>query len=60
MTKACFGMTGAGNFLNAILDPILIFLFGLGIGGAAVATVISEYVNDVVNLVLSVHFAHVP
>ncbi|KAG5037868.1 hypothetical protein JHK86_018708 [Glycine max] len=39
----CLGMPGVGNFLNAILDPILIFLFGLGVGGAAVATVISEY-----------------
>lgn len=35
---------GAGNLLNAILDPILIFVFGLGVGGAAIATVISEYV----------------
>ncbi|KAH7553903.1 hypothetical protein JRO89_XS12G0074200 [Xanthoceras sorbifolium] len=34
---------GAGNLLNAILDPILIFLCHYGIGGAAVATVISEY-----------------
>ncbi|KAJ4842848.1 Protein DETOXIFICATION 44, chloroplastic [Turnera subulata] len=33
----------AGNLLNAILDPILIFFCGFGIGGAAVATVISEY-----------------
>ncbi|CAK7343752.1 unnamed protein product [Dovyalis caffra] len=33
----------AGNLLNAILDPIFIFLFGFGVGGAAVATVISEY-----------------
>ncbi|XP_024018450.1 protein DETOXIFICATION 44, chloroplastic isoform X4 [Morus notabilis] len=33
----------AGNLVNAILDPILIFSFGLGIGGAAIATVISEY-----------------
>ncbi|KAK1284785.1 hypothetical protein QJS10_CPB21g01432 [Acorus calamus] len=33
----------AGNLLNAILDPILIFLFGLGVGGAAISTVISEY-----------------
>ncbi|KAI8559389.1 hypothetical protein RHMOL_Rhmol04G0169900 [Rhododendron molle] len=40
----------AGNLLNAILDPILIFIFGLGIGGAAIATVISEYVHDVVKL----------
>ncbi|KAF9665281.1 hypothetical protein SADUNF_Sadunf16G0106400 [Salix dunnii] len=34
---------GVGNLLNAILDAIFIFLFGLGVGGAAVATVISEY-----------------
>ncbi|KAM6550526.1 hypothetical protein CsatB_000334 [Cannabis sativa] len=33
----------AGNLLNAILDPILIFSFGLGIEGAAISTVISEY-----------------
>ncbi|XP_050381819.1 protein DETOXIFICATION 44, chloroplastic [Argentina anserina] len=33
----------AGNLLNAVLDGILIFIFNLGIGGAAVATVISEY-----------------
>ncbi|KAG5253434.1 MATE efflux family protein [Salix suchowensis] len=32
-----------GNLLNAILDAIFIFLFGLGVGGTAVATVISEY-----------------
>ncbi|CAI0424113.1 unnamed protein product [Linum tenue] len=40
---------GFGNLLNAILDPILIFLCSFGIGGAAVATVISEYVIDVLN-----------
>ncbi|XP_010517127.1 PREDICTED: protein DETOXIFICATION 44, chloroplastic [Camelina sativa] len=33
----------AGNVLNAILDPILIFVLGFGISGAAAATVISEY-----------------
>lgn len=42
-TKTPLYAVGAGNLLNAILDPILIFLFGLGIGGAAIATVISEY-----------------
>ena len=45
-------VSGAGNLLNAILDPILIFLFGLGIGGAAISTVISEYVKNVVKLKL--------
>lgn len=43
-------VSGAGNLLNAILDPILIFLLGLGIGGAAISTVISEYVKNVVKL----------
>ncbi|KAL6138938.1 hypothetical protein ACLB2K_064216 [Fragaria x ananassa] len=33
----------AGNLLNAVLDGILIFIYNLGVGGAAVATVISEY-----------------
>ncbi|QHO39071.1 Protein DETOXIFICATION 44 [Arachis hypogaea] len=42
-TKTPLYAVGAGNVLNAILDPILIFFFGLGISGAAVATVISEY-----------------
>ncbi|RWR81284.1 Multi antimicrobial extrusion protein [Cinnamomum micranthum f. kanehirae] len=43
-TKTPLYAVGAGNLLNAILDPILIFLLGLGIGGAAIATVIAEYV----------------
>ncbi|XP_025648827.1 protein DETOXIFICATION 44, chloroplastic isoform X1 [Arachis hypogaea] len=42
-TKTPLYAVGAGNVLNAILDPILIFFFGLGISGAAAATVISEY-----------------
>ncbi|WJX39381.1 hypothetical protein P8452_26929 [Trifolium repens] len=46
MTKASLEISGAGNFLNVILDPILIFLCGLGISGAAIATVIYEYVRN--------------
>ncbi|XP_039684241.1 protein DETOXIFICATION 44, chloroplastic isoform X2 [Medicago truncatula] len=42
-TKTPLYAVGAGNFLVVILDPILIFLCGLGISGAAIATVISEY-----------------
>ncbi|CAL0304409.1 unnamed protein product [Lupinus luteus] len=42
-TKTPLYAVGAGNFLNVVLDPILIFGFGLGVRGAAVATVISEY-----------------
>lgn len=37
--------TGAGNLLNAILDAVLIFPLGLGVSGAALATVASEYVH---------------
>ncbi|XP_024038578.1 protein DETOXIFICATION 44, chloroplastic isoform X3 [Citrus clementina] len=42
-TKTPLYAIGAGNLINAILDPILIFFFHFGIGGAAIATVISEY-----------------
>ncbi|TYG50992.1 hypothetical protein ES288_D10G220200v1 [Gossypium darwinii] len=45
-------VSSAGTLLNAILDVILIFPFGFGIGGAVVATVISEYVNNVVDYLL--------
>jgi Na+-driven multidrug efflux pump len=42
--KANIAMIGmiVGNILNIILDPIMIFLFGWGIAGAAVATVIGN------------------
>ncbi|XP_047321622.1 protein DETOXIFICATION 44, chloroplastic isoform X2 [Impatiens glandulifera] len=42
-TKTPLYAVGAGNLLNAMLDAILIFRFGFGVGGAAIATVISEY-----------------
>lgn len=45
MTNFFSGISVAGNLLTAILDPILIFSYGLGIDGAAIATVISEYVT---------------
>lgn len=40
-------MTGTliGNFLNVILDPIMILAFGWGITGAAIATVIGNVVS---------------
>lgn len=31
-----------GAFLNLVLDPLFIFLFGMGVKGAAVATVLSQ------------------
>lgn len=36
-------MTGA--VANIILDPIFIFVFGLGVNGAAIATVISQFIS---------------
>ncbi|ONI03816.1 hypothetical protein PRUPE_6G284300 [Prunus persica] len=42
-TKTPLYAVVAGNILNAILDVILIFIFDFGIRGAAIATVISEY-----------------
>ena len=45
--NAFYGMVGltSGGILNIILDPILIFSFGLGIAGAAWATILSQLVS---------------
>lgn len=42
--SASYAMIGllAGAILNIFLDPILIFVFGLGVAGAAIATVIGQ------------------
>ncbi len=37
-----------GTVLNIILDPIFIFAFGMGIKGAAIATVISLYASFII------------
>ncbi|NLK00840.1 MAG: MATE family efflux transporter [Clostridia bacterium] len=34
-----------GAFLNIILDPIFIFVLGMGMSGAAIATIISQFVS---------------
>lgn len=39
-----------GSVLNIILDPILMFTFGLGIKGAALATVISQITSFTLNV----------
>ena len=46
------GLT-AGGILNLFLDPLFIFVFGLGISGAAIATAISQVVSFVILFVLS-------
>lgn len=45
--KAAFSMIGmiSGGILNMFLDPLFIFVFGLGISGAAIATLISQIVS---------------
>ena len=39
-----FGI-GFGGLLNIALDPLFIFTFGMGTGGAALATIISQFVS---------------
>lgn len=42
--NAFLGMVGiaSGSFLNVALDPLFIYVFGMGVKGAAAATVISQ------------------
>lgn len=45
-----FGKTGMytvliGAILNLVLDPLFIFVFDLGVKGAAIATIISQFVS---------------
>ncbi|XP_076898413.1 protein DETOXIFICATION 42-like [Bidens hawaiensis] len=42
-TKTPLYATVAGDVTNIILDPIFMFVFGLGVSGAAIAHVISQY-----------------
>lgn len=45
--SAIYGMVGiaSGAVLNIALDPILIFGFDMGVAGAALATIISQFVS---------------
>ena len=45
--SAFYSMIGitTGGIINVILDPILIFKFNMGTGGAALATVISQFIS---------------
>ncbi len=40
-----------GAVLNIILDPIFIFVFNMGVKGAAIATVISQFVTFIINII---------
>lgn len=41
---AMVGITG-GAVLNIVLDPLLIFVCGMGVAGAALATIVSQFVS---------------
>ena len=47
-TRIVFWVNLLGNVLNVALDPLFIFTFGLGIAGAAYATVLSTAVQTAV------------
>ncbi|PIN16695.1 putative membrane protein, predicted efflux pump [Handroanthus impetiginosus] len=47
-TKTPLYATIIGDVANIILDPIFIFLFRLGVSGAAIAHVISLYLNSLI------------
>ncbi len=59
--NAALSMIGitTGGILNVILDPVLIFGFGLGISGAAIATIFSQFVSFVILLVLVIRSGNV-
>ena len=49
-----YGMVGiiSGGLLNMVLDPLLIFVFDLGIAGASIATAISQLMSFCILLVM--------
>ncbi|KAK1411979.1 hypothetical protein QVD17_32880 [Tagetes erecta] len=47
-TKTPLYATVAGDVTNIILDPIFMFVFGLGVSGAAIAHVISQYLISII------------
>ncbi len=53
-SNAFFSMIGvvSGAVINIILDPVLIFVFDMGVPGAALATVISQFISFVILLVV--------
>ncbi len=52
--NAALSMIGitAGGVLNVILDPILIFGLDMGVSGAAIATIVSQFISFLILLVL--------
>ncbi len=48
-----------GAVINTILDPIFIFCFGMGVAGAAWATIIGQFVSCIIAVRYAFHFKHI-
>ncbi len=59
--NAALSMIGitTGGVLNVILDPVLIFGFHMGISGAAIATIFSQFVSFIILLTLVIRSKNV-
>lgn len=57
-TLSMIGIT-TGGVLNVVLDPILIFGFHMGISGAAVATILSQFISFLILLALVIRSENV-
>lgn len=51
-TKSSMVVQLGGAIINLILDPIFIFVFGFGIQGAAIATIIGQIIGAIIGIVL--------
>lgn len=48
-----------GAIVNTILDPILIFVFDMGMAGAAIATITGQIISFCISLRYVFHFKHI-
>lgn len=48
-----------GSILNVFLDPLFIFVFDMGVAGAALATIISQLLNLVLNVAYLFRFKNI-
>ncbi|MBR5514812.1 MAG: MATE family efflux transporter [Clostridia bacterium] len=53
--RAMYSMIGitVGGVLNILLDPLFIFVFEMGVGGAALATMLSQIISFVILVVMA-------